>query len=112
MSAPPAAAPVDGHCDPRFAPVRDAFAENFAVEDEVGAALCVHAGGSCVVDLWGGHADAARTRPWQRDTLVNAYSVGKGILAVLLAALVERGDVDLVVGTYALGQDEYIVRHG
>ena len=30
-----------------------------------------------VVDLWGGHADAARTRPWERDTIVNLYSVGK-----------------------------------
>ena len=61
MSAPPKAV-VDGHCDARFAAVRQAFAENFAVEDEVGAALCVYAGGRRVVDLWGGFADAARTR--------------------------------------------------
>ncbi|NNL65170.1 MAG: beta-lactamase family protein [Myxococcales bacterium] len=95
MSGSPAAAPVDGHCDARFAAVREAFRENFAVEDEVGAAVCVYVGGRCVVDLWGGHADAARTRPWRRDTLVNAYSVGKGILAVLVANLVERGQVEL-----------------
>jgi hypothetical protein len=42
---------------------------------------CLRLGGRVVVDIWGGFVDAERTRPWQRDTLVNAYSVGKGILA-------------------------------
>lgn len=93
--SPRAAARIEGHCDPRFAPLREAFAENFAVEDEVGAAVCVHVGGRPVVDLWGGFSDAARTRRWRRDTLVNAYSVGKGVLAVLVAAVVERGGIEL-----------------
>jgi CubicO group peptidase (beta-lactamase class C family) len=75
--------------------VRDAFAANFADQDEIGAAVCVRVGGRCVVDLWGGHVDAARVRPWQRDTLINAYSVGKGVLAVLVLALVEQGLVEL-----------------
>jgi CubicO group peptidase (beta-lactamase class C family) len=88
-------APIDGHCDARFDAVRDAFATNFALEDEIGAALCVHVGGRRVVDLWGGHCDAERTRPWQRDTLVNAYSVGKGIASMLLLAAVEEGHVGL-----------------
>jgi CubicO group peptidase (beta-lactamase class C family) len=86
---------VSGHCDPRFTAVREAFAANFADLDEIGAALCVRIDGVCVVDVWGGHLDEARTRPWQRDTLVNAYSVGKGILAVLFLALVEQGRIDL-----------------
>ena len=45
----------------------------------MGAALAVYVDGRRVVDLWGGYADAARTRPWQRDTIVNLYSVGKAI---------------------------------
>jgi CubicO group peptidase (beta-lactamase class C family) len=48
-----------------------------------------------VVDLWGGHTDEERTRPWRRDTLVNAYSVGKGVLAILALALVEQSAIDL-----------------
>ena len=92
-SSPPA--PIDGHWDPRFAPVREAFGANFVEEDEIGAALCVRVGGSCVVDVWGGHMDAKRTRPWCRDTLVNAYSVGKGVLAVLVLGLVDEGRIEL-----------------
>ena len=95
MSIPHAdVAPIGGACDSRFAAVRDAFATNFSEEDEVGAAVCVQLAGRVVVDLWGGHVDAARSRPWRRDTLVNAYSVGKGVLAVLVANAVERGVID------------------
>jgi CubicO group peptidase (beta-lactamase class C family) len=86
---------VRGHCDPCFAAVREAFASNFSLEDEIGAALCIHVGGACVVDLWGGHVDPDRTRLWQQDTLVNAYSVGKGLLAILATAVIERGGLKL-----------------
>jgi CubicO group peptidase (beta-lactamase class C family) len=41
--------------------------------------------------VWGGWQDAARSRPWQRDTLVNVYSVGKGVLGGLLMCVVEDG---------------------
>jgi len=48
-----------------------------------------------VVDLWGGWADLDRTRPWQRDTLCNAYSVGKALVAVGLLQQVAAGRVAL-----------------
>lgn len=86
-----ASAPIEGRVDERFSAVRDAFARNFAEEDEVGAGVCLQIGGRVVVDLWGGHTDPERTRPWQEHTVVNAYSVGKGILALLTMTLVERG---------------------
>ena len=92
---PVSAPPIEGSCDPRFARVREAFAANFAEHDEVGAAVCIYAGGRLVVDLWGGYVDRARTRPWRRDTLVNAYSVGKGVLAMVFLTLVERGEIEL-----------------
>jgi hypothetical protein len=34
-------AAVEGHCDPRFGPVREAFRANFAERGELGAAVCV-----------------------------------------------------------------------
>lgn len=86
---------IFGHCDERFAALRDAFAANFRELDEVGAGLCVQIGGVRVVDLWGGHRDAARTQPWTEHTLVNAYSVGKGVVAMLVLALIERGEIAL-----------------
>src|SRR5437764_383351 len=68
----------EGFCDDRFAAVRKAFEEN----DEVGASVCVTAEGETVVDLWRGFADEARIRPWQRDTIVNVYSLTKTITAL------------------------------
>lgn len=91
FDAPRPPAPVDGECARRFAPVRAAFARSFEDQGEVGAAFCLRVGGEVVVDVWGGWQDAARSRPWQRDTLVNVYSVGKGILAGLLMCVVEEG---------------------
>lgn len=89
------AAPVGGRCDERFAAVRSAFADNFAERGEVGAAVCVLLDGQVVVDLVGGWADQARTRPWNADTIAGVYSVGKGLLSLLLLRLVDGGAVDL-----------------
>ncbi len=91
------AAPValSGTCDPAFESVQDAFAENLRSRNEVGGAVCVRSEGRVVVDLWGGHVDRDRTRLWQRDTLVNAYSVGKGVTAILVLGEVERGEIAL-----------------
>jgi CubicO group peptidase (beta-lactamase class C family) len=86
---------VEGHCEPRFARVREAFADILASGAEVGAALAVCIDNALVVDVWGGHVDAARTRPWERDTLVNLYSVGKAVSAVCALRLVEAGRLDL-----------------
>jgi CubicO group peptidase (beta-lactamase class C family) len=92
MSAVPQ---LHGVCDPRFAAVREAFAENFATRGDVGAAVCVYADGKPVVDLWGGFADAARTRPWERDTIVSVASTTKGMTTLCTHMLVERGLLDL-----------------
>lgn len=87
--------PVDGSCDERFVRVRDAFAEVFSGGNEVGAALAVCIGGSPVIDLWGGFADGARTRPWRADTIVNLYSIGKALTALCVLRTVEAGLVEL-----------------
>ena len=85
---------VGGTFDQRFRAVHDAFVANFD-DGEIGAACAVAVDGRVVVDLWGGWADADRTRPWQADTLVNAYSVGKPVVALSVLQLVASGDLDL-----------------
>lgn len=90
-----ASAPVDGRCDPRFVGVRAAFEANFAERGEHGAAVCVILDGETVVDLVGGWADEALTRPWTADTITDFYSVGKGLLSVLLLRHVDSGEVGL-----------------
>jgi CubicO group peptidase (beta-lactamase class C family) len=85
---------VDGSVEPGFEGVRDAFAANFAEHDEVGAAVAVYVDGRPVVDLWGGHADAERSRPWERDTVVPVFSSTKGVTAVAANLAIERGLLD------------------
>ncbi len=93
---------INGTCDPRFTAVRETFADNFATFGETGAAVAVTIGGRPVVDLWAGFADAARTRPWERDTIVNVYSTTKGMTALCAHRLVDQGrlNLDAPVATY------------
>ncbi|WP_327120420.1 beta-lactamase family protein [Streptomyces sp. NBC_01341] len=109
---------IHGHCDDRFTAVRDAFTANFAERDELGAAVTVLLDGAPVVDLWGGWADGARTRPWERDTVVNVWSTTKGPTALCAHLLVDRGllDLDAPVADYwpefaAEGKESVRVRH-
>lgn len=86
---------IAGDCAPGFEGVRDEFRANFVARGEVGAALCVIHRGEVIIDLWGGWADEAQTLPWERDTIVDFYSVGKAIVAVSLLQLVDRGALGL-----------------
>ena len=70
---------VSGSTDPRFEVVATMFAANLASGADVGASFAATIEGETVVDLWGGFADEARTRPWEADTLVNVYSTTKTI---------------------------------
>jgi len=94
--------PLQGSCEPAFGAVRDALLSIVASGAEVGAALAVHVDKHPVIDLWIGHRDAARTLPWQADTLVNLYSVGKAVTAICALRLVDEGrlDLDAPVGRY------------
>jgi CubicO group peptidase (beta-lactamase class C family) len=109
---------IEGTCDPKFNRVKDAFAENFEKRAEVGAAASVMLDGKSVVDIWAGHADKAKTRPWTRDTLVNVYSTTKGVTAICAHRLVDKGllDIDAPVAKYwpefaKAGKDKLPVRY-
>lgn len=85
---------VEGTVAPGFEAAKEAFAANFARlgdYQEAGASFAAFHRGRCVVDLWGGYKDGARTRPWTRDTLANIWSSTKAITAVAVARLVDRG---------------------
>ena len=86
---------IHGTCDPHFEPLRDAFAENFESEGEVGASVAVTVAGEFVADLWGGYADGERSRPWGEDTLVNVWSCTKAMTTICILRLMERGELDI-----------------
>jgi CubicO group peptidase (beta-lactamase class C family) len=93
---------TDGWFDPAFVAVRDAFAQSFHDGLELGASLSISIDGRNVVDCWGGHLDAARTRQWERDSLVCVFSCTKGVVAIAVMWAVARGllDLDAPVASY------------
>ena len=86
---------VQGVCDSRFESVRREFERNFAERGEVGASVNITIDGKSVVDLWGGLADPASGRAWEKDTTVVVWSCTKGATAICAHILVSRGDLDL-----------------
>ena len=86
---------IFGYCDPRFEQVADVLRHSLESKFEVGASFAVEIEGEMVMDLWGGHKDAERTMPWQQDTIVNVFSVTKGVTAICAAKLIEQGHLDL-----------------
>src|SRR6266704_2362202 len=110
-------AEIQGVCDKRFGAVRDALAASLE-KDDVGASAAVYLDGEPVVDIWGGYADAARTVPWQRDTITCVWSVTKTMAALCVLILADRGDLELTapVARYwpefaAAGKEGVQVRH-
>jgi CubicO group peptidase (beta-lactamase class C family) len=88
-----------------------------ATVDGPGAAFAVTVEGELVVDVWSGTANDAAA-PWEEDTLVLVFSGTKGLVAVCLLLLVDRGllDLDAPVSRYwpefaAGGKERVLVRH-
>jgi CubicO group peptidase (beta-lactamase class C family) len=82
---------IAGFAQPRFTAVQDAFAANFAEGLELGARFTLIERGEVVVDLWAGHADRARIRPFDERTLTPIFSTTKALAALLIARAVAEG---------------------
>lgn len=111
-------AEIHGRCDERFAAVRYVLADNLDTGLDVGASVAVFIDGEPVVDIWGGHRDAARTVPWEEDTIVTVFSTTKTMVALCALILVDRGELDFhaPVARYwpefaAAGKERIEVRH-
>jgi CubicO group peptidase (beta-lactamase class C family) len=109
---------VHGHADARFDKVAEALGEELAGGAELGAAIAVDIDGESVLDVWGGYADAAKTVPWGKDTIVNVWSSTKTVTSLAALVLADRGllDLDAPVAQYwpefaANGKQDVRVRH-
>src|SRR5579883_2662727 len=85
---------AEGFTQDKFAAAKAAFEANFESGADLGASFCATVDGETVVDLWGGWADEAETRPWERDTIVNVYSTTKTMTALTALLLADRGLID------------------
>jgi CubicO group peptidase (beta-lactamase class C family) len=85
---------VQGLTHDKFEAVRGVFEGNLASGEDLGASFCATVGGETVVDLWGGWADPAKTRAWEKDTIVNVYSTTKTMTALTALLVADRGELD------------------
>src|SRR5215510_539916 len=111
-------ADIHGICSEEFSGVREVFGRNLDTGADIGASAAVFIDSEPVVDIWGGFFDAARTRPWERDTIVNMFSTTKTMTTLCALILAGRGALDLraPVATYwpefaAAGKARIEVRH-
>jgi CubicO group peptidase (beta-lactamase class C family) len=88
-------AEIQGVFDERFAGVAGALAGNLDSGIDIGASVAVLLDGEPVVDIWGGYLDRARSRPWERATIVNVFSTTKTMVALCALILADRGELDL-----------------
>ncbi|MGY2873279.1 CubicO group peptidase (beta-lactamase class C family) [Marmoricola sp. URHA0025 HA25] len=100
-----------------FGAVAQALDDALAAGDAGGSAA-VFVAGEPVVDVWGGSADREGTLPWERDTIVNVFSVTKTMTSLCALVLVDRGllDPDAPVARYwpefaQAGKERVLVRH-
>ena len=109
---------IHGYWDDRFSGVLKAFENNFDNNGDIGACFAATLEGEYVVDIWAGHQDKAKTRPWQEDTIVNVYSTTKTMTFIVALMLADRGELDLnapVIKYWpefgANGKEQVLVKH-
>ena len=85
---------IRGLCPPRFAAVREAFSANFAEGRELGARFALAIDAEILIDLMGGWADRAMTRPFGEDILTPVFSTTKAVASMMIARLVGQGQLD------------------
>jgi CubicO group peptidase (beta-lactamase class C family) len=76
---------------PQFEPVQSIFDTALSSGEELGVRFTVVRQGEVVLDLWGGHADREKTRPFDNRTLTPVFSVTKALAAILVARLADQG---------------------
>lgn len=86
---------IQGFCEERFLPLKEAFASNFDAGQELGASFALSHRGKPTVDLWSGYADLAQTKPWAEDTIVFVASTAKIMVTLSTLMLIDRGSLDL-----------------
>lgn len=85
---------VEGFFRPEYRPVAELFRKQVEEGTERGGSFAVYQRGEPLIEIWGGYADQASRRPWRDDTITIVWSSTKGVCAITLGKLVERGLLD------------------
>ena len=86
---------ISGYCEDNFLEARNIFEKSISSGFELGGSIAVEVQGKKVIDLWGGYLDHTQSKAWEENTLVNVFSTTKGIAAICLLQLIEKGLLDI-----------------
>ncbi len=84
---------VKGVCTPKFEPLKKIFQEYFDNDLEKGAGFSIVKNKDILVSIYGGLKN--KIEPWDENTIVNTFSLSKGIYASCVAKLIEKKEIDI-----------------
>jgi len=84
---------VSGFCNSEFSEIKDIFKKYFDEGKETGANFSIVKNGQIFVNIFGGKKNEKDN--WNEDTIVNTFSLSKGIYASCVAKLIEEKKIDI-----------------
>ena len=84
---------VKGVCSPKFQEVQQVFQNLFNDKEEVGANFAVVQNNEVLINIFGGFKNS--NDEWDENTIVNTFSLSKGIYASCVAKLIEEKELDI-----------------
>ena len=84
-----------GEFNKKFENTYELFKKNLENDEEVGASFAVYQNGEILVTLYGGYRDRDKKNKWDQTTIVNIHSTSKGIVAMIVAKLIDENKLDL-----------------
>ncbi len=85
---------VQGFCEKRFLEVKDLFQSYFDKKIEEGAGFALVKNREVLISIFGGYKNENKDE-WSENTIVNTFSLSKGIYAGCLAKLIDQNELDL-----------------
>ena len=84
---------IQGICSPRFEELKKIFEKYFNDDEEIGANFSIVKNNEILVNIYGGEKKQGNS--WDQNTIVNTFSLSKGIYASCIAKLVEEQAIDI-----------------
>ena len=84
---------VQGVCPSKFEELKIIFQKYFDEKKEIGANFAIVRNKKTLVNLYGGLKN--KNSKWDENTIVNTFSLSKGIYASCIAKLIEQKEIDI-----------------
>jgi len=84
---------IQGVCAPQFFELKKIFKKYFEENRESGANFSIVKNGKILVNIYGGKKNQLQN--WDENTIVNTFSLSKGIYAGCIAKLIEENIIDI-----------------